>query len=589
LEHRFLVLSYKFYNRLLIFLFLGMTFITGQPQPSPDSLSSDPLYHIGAWHALPIDDVGDIFDYSPNYQLFDFLDYGRPRYSAPLNMLPQQLEVYRDDWQQNDRLNGMYNSRLLSIDMINTLKPLALSPSAIQYKNRNNAPKEPFSRIRYWEGDYGSFDLSLLLSERLTPKTDLYLAGFNRGYDGFWSNSAYTGVKYDGRLVFYPDVKHTLIFSYGLNRQKSGMQNISAYPDYSRSNYRDYYGIEFKEQSDSSHGFSAGLHFTGVRRTVHSKPDSFELLHRYDQWRFYLQKNIQGQRQNWKLRFLINQTYVWGTAYSSPKSINRFWLNIQQHLKWSNHIDLRNIVSVIQENNHKVVYLLGSQLRHQSTDGRERLRAGFSFRQRLPDIAERYFNAYGFKGNATIRPEAIIDLYSAYSTRLARAFKLNGRMGYKQVKDEILLSGSGFKNGATRSWGYLQAGGSWKVWKLHLRGLGHMLLTKEMIAPQSAVTFALSYHDVWLKGALILDLSAMASWNGSANKMFFNPIVERFYWNDQKKASYRQYNLKAVATVDEARLYFMVENPFATNYHIIEGYNAYVRRIRFGINWDFWN
>jgi len=580
---------FKFFSLFLILLVNPGSFLLAQV--AQDSTLADEGYQKNNRIDFPVDDAGDILDLMPGYQLFDFLDYGRPRYVAPLNMLPHQMSVFRGHWLQNDRLNSMYNMRLLSIDMLDNIKSdnNPLYGSGLFIDDIHTTSSEPFSRLRYWEGDFGAFDLSLLLAERLSPRTDLYLAGFNRGYDGFWANSAYTGVKYDGRLVFYPDNRQRLIFSFGLNRQKNGMRNISDYSDYTRTNYHDFAGITYRLQQDSSDSFSAGIHIDQLSRTVRSKADSFYLDHRYKQARFYLQKKLIGNNQSWDMRFQINQVFVNGTAYPGNPAVNRFMVNVAHVQNWTENLSFVSNMSLVQENRENVQYNFSARLNQFYNNKREKLQAGFSFRQRLPDIVERYFTAYGFSGKQNIQPETVLNAFIGHNSHLGPAVFLQGRVGFRRVYNEITLQGMQFKNGMDRSWGYLQGSSSWIFWKLRFRLLGHLLLSKSFVGPRSSLRFALSYHDVWLNGAMGVDLSAMVRLNGESQKIFYNPLVERFYYTDEMRASFTQFRFKAVITVDDARLYFMMENPFIVNYHIIEGYKAYARRVRFGVNWNFWN
>lgn len=548
------------------------------------------------WLHWPVDDVGDIVSFMPGYQLFDFLDYGQPRYVAPLNMLPHQVSIYRGAWLQNDRLNGMFNARLLSIDMLDrvqsfggsTLSPHGKTMSALSFDDINNVDSEPHSRIRYWEGDFSSFDLSLLLAERLSPKTDLYLAGFNRGYDGFRPNSAYTGVKYDGRLIFYPDAHRSLVLSFGLNRQKNGMQNTSAYSDYNRSNSRDFVGFDYQVQPDTTQGFSTGAHYTHVRRNVHSTVDSFFVEHRYDQGQFYLQKKFHTNAQDAAFRMQVNQDFVWGTAYNLKKSLTRYVLSGHYNFRWFDDLLFESSGGIEQENNFKTIFNLNSRLvfHTQSTDV---YKLGISYQQRNSNVAERYFSGFGFTGKNNLDPESVGDAYFVYEKHLTPGLLINAQFGYKNIVNEILPNETKFTNGAGRSWGYALGGVQWSFWKMRLRGTGHLLSAKTYLAPMTSLTGVLSYHDVWLKGALVLDLSAMGRWNDRSNRIMYNPLVERFYWGNELRESFTEYKFKAVATVDDARIYFMIENPFVINYHIIEGYKAYARRVRFGLNWDFWN
>ncbi len=581
--------SFKIISLFLILSVNPVSFLYAQA--AQDSMRADEGYRQNNWNDFPADDAADILDLMPGYQLFDFLDYGQPRYVAPLNMLPHQLSVFRGNWLQNDRLSGMYNMRLLSIDMIDHAGRAnnSLYGPGLLFDDIRTTSSEPFSRLRYWEGDFGAFDLSLSLSERLSPRTDLYLAGFNRGYDGFWANSAYTGVKYDGRLVFYLDNRQTFIFSYGLNRQKNGMQNISRYSDYNRTNLYDFGGIEYSVQQDSSNRFSAGLHIDQVLRTVRSDADSFNLDHRYKQARFYLRKKLTGNKQSWEMRFQINQLFVNGTAYQGNPAVNRFMMDVNNVQNWTPDRSLVGNVSIIQENRERLRYNFFVQLNQFYNRKRKKIQTGLSYQQRLPDMTEHYFNAYGFNGRQNIRPESVFDVFAGYHQRIGPAAFWQSRAGYKQTHDEIILQNNQFTNASDRSWGYVQSSGSWMFWKMRFRLLGHLILSKPFLGPRSSLRFALSYHDVWLNGAMGVDLSAMARLNGESQKIFYNPLLERFYYTDEMRASFVQYRFKAVITVDDARLYFMMENPFIINYHIIEGYKAYARRVRFGVNWDFWN
>ena len=65
--------------------------------------------------------------------------------------------------------------------------------------------------------------------------------------------------------------------------------------------------------------------------------------------------------------------------------------------------------------------------------------------------------------------------------------------------------------------------------------------------------------------------------------------MDRFYVGDDKTSAYQVLNWKAVATIQEARIFFEMDNALSADYQVIRGYYENYIRWRFGIDWILWD
>ena len=130
----------------------------------------------------------DIFRHQLEFQIFDFLRPGFPRFVARNNLLPHQTDIYLNGFVLNDPMHGMYNTHMISLDGLQEVdnrtgltmygynNGINLRPRAI------NSIEEPYSRIMFRQGDYPYTDLDIDFSRKLSDNISINAGGINKLY-----------------------------------------------------------------------------------------------------------------------------------------------------------------------------------------------------------------------------------------------------------------------------------------------------------------------------------------------------------------------------------------------------------------------
>jgi hypothetical protein len=133
------------------------------------------------------------------------------------------------------------------------------------------------------------------------------------------------------------------------------------------------------------------------------------------------------------------------------------------------------------------------------------------------------------------------------------------------------------------------AEGEWSFWRFLLRGGGQVTEAAVHLTPENSTWIQAVYRDIWLNGAVYVTFSGGYRWNGAKDRIRYHNGLERFYRDDGSIEEYQTLFYKMAATVKDAQLFFEMDNALSAQYRIIHGYYESIRRVRFGVNWKFWN
>ena len=197
---------------------------------------------------------GQAIKFDMNHQLFDFMEMGRPQFIAPLNMFPHQAKFNLEDITLNEYANGMFNTRFLSADqtasMDYSVNPFAVN--SLVFNPLTLDEKEAYTRIKYYEGDQGYSDLDIFFSRNFGANAKIQLAGFNKGFPGYYYNSSHTGVAYNTKLDYRINEIFAWDFSWLRNHEISGMGLPTQPENFTYQADAELFGLRFYYKPDTT-------------------------------------------------------------------------------------------------------------------------------------------------------------------------------------------------------------------------------------------------------------------------------------------------------------------------------------------------
>ncbi len=593
---------------LLIFISINSIYSqVGVYLPDPDQLDSldrhehlfeqkfdDTGYYIykNLIH-LNFSGFGDIVKYSNDYQVFDFALLGRPQYLAESNMLPHQLKLSINNEILNQSANGMFNTRFLSADQMKLItksdKTFSSFHNIAQLKPLEKNEKEPFTRVKFFEGDNRYTDLDIFFMRDIGNNVQLKLAGFNKGYAGTGINNEHTGVMYDTRLkIKINDKMRTEVF-WNRNHERSGMGSTDAALDHNYKMDASRTGVRFSYFADSSSGDKMDAGFTSVvNRHKNSKKGIFNARQYSDDYKFFIAKDYSFRNNFLKALFEIDQQYIWGNVFADNfsqtlLSINLFdRFNLSAVHYYEAGIELQSlsdydpIINSFLSWNYQADYNLFSKIE-------------MHYAQRYPNPVESAVVYDVYSGNSNLTVESLWGFSLLHKWQLLDFLLLQGEAGFNLIKNEIRLNNNTFSNSKDRNWSYLKGESHLKVWQMIFSAGGRIISAKQHISPKQSAWGKLIFHGDLFDGTIILDVSTNLRWYSSHNQVNFEPGLNLFYTDNQKTEQQIVYGFKIVGTVGDAEIYFEMDNFLENEQEYIESFPSNIRVVRFGVNWILWN
>ncbi len=534
--------------------------------------------------------LADIFRHQPAFQVYDFLSAGYPRFIAYNNLLPHQSDIYLNGFILNDPIHGMFNTHMISLD---GLKEVDDDIGVTMYGHGNginlrtkaiNSLDEPYSRIMFRQGDFGYTDLDIDFSRKMSDNISVNAGGINKIYEG--SNNY--GFQYRAGLYYRITNKIFSQTTINIDREKLINRNTSTYANYRYFEFRHDYNnsIYYLINPDSSDYWKMDAGYTRIRRKNESSADSasaFFNRRKVDQYKLGLSRKLQMGNLGIDAALSAYQNKFWGSSFSGKLTdggmngliqikypMNK-WLGINgrigtgylygQDISWSPALDL-----YFEFNNFW-------------------LKLSSSRSRRFPYRNERSIYFQQYRGNSDLDLETLETYSAGIAYTPINNLLVNVNIASNEISDEILMDSTSFYNGPDRHFNYIELSTQYALYKFSLELTGNICDAKINLSPKRSFSGQLRYHDTWLKGAVIIDAVGSFHWYDVHNTLYYNPIVERIYWDQTETDGYYYFSYKIAATVKSAQLYMAMDNPMSYDYQYINGYNEYYRRVRFGVNW----
>jgi len=524
----------------------------------------------------------DAFRRIADYRVFDLLDMGEPRFIAGLNLLPHQTALAVNGSIQNDPISGLYNTRFLSLDAIAEIDVhnAENGEEKINVLPRTTIQDTPYSRIMYREGDFGYTALDIQFATKINKKLNVQLGGTNTFYDP----NAYHGVIYRAQLQAQLAANWYSKTTLYLNREDTQIRKGLIFPYYAYWERRNRWRQDlYRGPADSAAVWHFWLGVNNSTRKNRFASAGLVYEFKYDRYRLGTERNWQIDSLTLCGRILATQTKIWGSPFSRRYTDSDLLARLKAAYPLKADIALKAALSTVYRYGRKAFWLPALSAVYSS----RRFTAHLFIRQtkRYPLRTEQSFNAFPYSGNKNLKNEQQTNMGGSLSFLWNNHFKCALQAGRKILDKEILFNGTSFENGPQRHFSYFSAGLDYGFYKFTLAGGGQINLAQIHLAPAKSFWLHVRYHDRWLKGALITDaIGSFYAYDGQ-NQLEYNPVVERFYWTKAVTAPYYLFSYKLVATIKSAQIYTAMDNPFARQYSIINGYSEFYRRLQFGVNW----
>lgn len=538
----------------------------------------------------------DYFKYDNRYVLFDFFDSALPRYLSESQMLPHQSGVRLDGRMLSDPINNMVNTRNISPDIISIIEQdnshihaVAAQPALTDGINLTRfrlRPDEPFTRLKYFEGDFGYTDLDITFARQLRKDLSVELGGFSRDYDKTGLNAA------NYRAGFYKKFGNRLDYSFWFqkNQTETFIDNLVASDSYLFNNLRHDINNDFvywldKKENERWH---VQLAYTHDRRKTDAVRDS-TLFTRVRHYLYQLNADRNFHVKGWELiaSTALAHQIVWGNVFSgiyrdsrfsgrlSVKGPSLFSLNVMPNLGYTHQFG------------EALQILPGVETLWKTDD--LRIRANLYQSVRYPGRIEQSVRTGLITGNYRLHAERLTNTSSEIIYKPSNTLQFQADLLWRKIDNEILFKDNGFINGNTRSFIQYHLETSWLFWKLLFTAGGQVTDAAIAVTPSSSFLLSGVYEDTWLNGAVDITISGGMRWYGESKQIHYHQGIERFYWGEEDRDAYHELFYKLAATVKDIDFFFEMDNALSNDYAFISGYYEYIRRVRFGVNWKMWN
>ena len=549
--------------------------------------------------------MSDIFRQQPLWYNYSFMESGRPVYISAINSFPHQTSFYYNGIMMNDPIHGMFNSQYIPLNFIrnvqlstagNNLQDYGLGgTSSIHVVSSSKHTKAPWSKILFKQGNYGYSDLDLSFVHPTSLDIAIQLGGFNRLHDGSTIYNNRQGTNYRGEVTWQAKSNLFLKGQFFLNRERVGMTSLfenSSAPFLPRQiDLRDDYFLDFTWLPTDTITQRVHLSLFNTYSIRRLKDDSNQSYHnRYQFKRYGFDANY-----NFKIGgfdFLAGGgsiwNKVWGTGFNKqyfPTFYNTygkltipiysgFTVKPQAQITFNEDFDPQLSLSAIAAN---------------SFDAKNHFSIGASRSTRYPNATEKYFDFNSYAGNKNLSNEDHMSGNAIFKSRLLPNLEFGLTGQYNLIRNEIVLEDSTFKNDADRDFMVLTGDLKYSLWKFDIQLGGFENFADLYLTSRRGGWIKLHYEDIWLNGALGVDAYTTVQYWGEHSPIKYEPIMERFYKLNDTEDGFMVFNWKIVATVQDARIFFEMDNSLSETYEIINRYQEFTQRWRFGVHWILWD
>ena len=552
-------------------------------------------------------DFSDLFRESALWFYYDLQESGRPAYVAPLNLYPHQTAFYYNGIFMNDPVIGMFNAQFIPVNFtknvevdetLSDIQSFGLAGGArIRVTPNSIHPDNPWTKIVFKQGSFSFSILDISFAQSFSDKFSIQLGGFNNLYDGTLITASQKGNNFHGEIAWQYAENLFIRSQFYLNRHRVGLAQYELQNKVLRPllyETRDDYFLDLTWLPDSrrSQIFHGIVFYTDYFRSLRDEDPvnkGYYLEYGNDRLGFDANYRLIISPINILLGGGALHTTISGPTFDRPyqQTASNVYTDLQFNVTSEIQIFGKFNISFLDDFDPQFAPTAGIQF---NPAEEHHISATASSSNRFPNVSERFYSFDSLTGNPNVKPEEHRRVTAEYKIEPNPIWHLKISAGWHQVENEINWDlEKFFNNSATRnfSFGGLELGFSF--WKFTATAAGQYTFADINITPVSSVWGKLHFHDRWLKGALLIDAYGTAQFFDEHRDIFFDPRLDRFAIGDKMTSGYTVLNWKAVATIQEARIFFEMDNSLSENYLVIRGYNQLYIHWRFGINWILWD
>jgi hypothetical protein len=563
------------------------------------------LYNLKSEIGLIYTDLTDVFRIQPLWMDYDLFESNRPSFLGSVNKFPHQTTFFHDGVVVNDLIHGMYNLQFIPVMFTQrvegahtqgSLRNFGMAGAAgINMVSNSLHTIAPWTRILYKQGTFGFSDIDISFVKPVTEYLSVQLGGFNKVYDGTFSNSDHHGTNYRGEITWQYNPNLFIRGQFFISRQRTGMTAFSLeqsilFPRYIE--WRDDYFVDVTWQPDDStkNRLHVMLWNTYTFRRLKDRLNPAYVIKNHAK-QYGIDANYLFDISNLGILSGVGVQYpeIHGTAFQQNYSPFRAQLYAELDYPVLSDLFWRSGIQATLHKEFDPQITLNSQF-NLSLSERQTLELTATRSVRFPTASELYFSFDTLYGNQSLSPEEHLTIHSEYNYRDSTLWNFQIAAGYCQVKKEIQWIEPNFlNNNKLRSFYYTDVSLSIAFWKLTVGSGGHYNFADIYLSPRASLWGKIHFHDVWLKGAVIIDAYGEAYLFDTHRNIKYEPRLDRFYIESGNTGAFYTLSWKVVATVKAARIFFEMDNPLSEDYYFVEGYPEQFIRWRFGVNWILWD
>ena len=563
------------------------------------------VYRKGDEHGLNYTDFGDFFREEALWFNFDLNESGRPVYLAPVQLYPHQTAFRYGGVLMNNPTYGMFNGQFLSAvnllvietdGILGSVQSMGMAGTGRINVTPFGTHKEmPWTRIVFKQGVFGFSMLDVSFGTSFSDKFSIQLGGFNNLYDGTLITANHKGNNFRAEMAWqYADN----LFIRGqifLDRHRIGLaqyeiQNEVALPKVYQT--QDNYTVDLTwhpsvGEPDRLHTVIFASSYFQELRDENYKPYFIE----YENTRYGFDTNYKLHLDNIAIVAGAGSQYanVWGIPYAKTYHPFAGDLYATADIELLSGFELSAGGSIAMKTDFSPQWS-GFAAAHINMAENQSLHIQAGRAVRFPVTSELYFNFDSLYGNPDLHPEEHLRLEAEYTLHDQSEWQFTFSGGVHQVLNEIIWQDQKFYNElSTRQFAFSGLKAGFSLWRINLTAGGQYSFTDTPLTPRSSFWGKIHYHDIWLDGALVLDLYGMFHFYDQHKDIFFDPRIDRFSRGQGTTNAYSLLNWKAMATIQEAMIFFEMDNSLSSDYVVIRGYDEFYIRWRFGVDWILWD
>ncbi len=522
------------------------------------------------------------------------------------------ISFLQDGILQNNMLTNNFDLNEIQSESVDSVEIIPLprgflfgsvsNPVSVNFISRDITVREPYSRIKYYQGPYGEALINMLFNERIFKKFSLSFDVTNRKTDSSYANSAFSTWQANVNLKYFLSDKINLIASYNFIHSEIGLNGgvnaDSSVPSILGQTYYDFIG--WPVISPYRH-LSTKRHFFDLRLLSNFSKNSFTDINIF--YKFSMDQ-LNDFVDTLSLNN-IDQNKTYGISFRQDYSENIFNISLNGNYEETDfRYNAFSNSSLLSYPFHEKIFSLSAILSANLIDSSLVPAVFFKYSNQSQEqyllFQRNNFAGLGF--DLTYKFSKYYKFYlgfSNYQTATSLKSLSNFESGLITHFENLFVDLKYFKrnNFAPQQYSFLTPDTNYisdisgfglnlnySVWKIYLETASSFYWQQNSSSlfyefPKTKSSVGIYYRDILFNSNLNLKTGFVSYYTGKS----------RYTLGADIPASTRIDFTLSGEIRKVAMVYFTWENLLGTNYYIIPYYPMPGRSIRFGIAWELFN